>query len=60
LSVSYGFSVAIFGGFAPFAATWLITGTGSPLAPSILVVLAGLVSAISIWTMKEPRNAPLE
>lgn len=60
LSVSYGFSVAIFGGFAPFVATWLISSTGSPLSPAILVVGAGLASAIAIWSMKEVRNNPLD
>ncbi len=60
LSVSYGFSVAIFGGFAPFVATWLISSTGNPLSPAYLVMAAGLASAISIWIMKECRNVPLE
>ncbi len=60
LSVSYGFSVAIFGGFSPFAATWLISSTGSPLSPAYLVMAAGAASAISIWSMKECMNDPLE
>jgi len=60
LSVSYGFAVAIFGGFAPFAATWLISTTGSPLSPAYLVMAAGAASALSIWSMAECRNVPLE
>ena len=60
LSLSYGFSVAIFGGFAPFAATWLIGATANPIAPAYLVMAAGAASAIAIWTMQECRNAPLE
>jgi MHS family proline/betaine transporter-like MFS transporter len=60
LSVSYGFSVAIFGGFSPFAATWLIGWTANPLAPAYLVMAAGLASALAIWSMKECRNVPLE
>jgi MFS transporter, MHS family, proline/betaine transporter len=60
LSVSYGFSVAIFGGFAPFAATWLIASSGNPLAPAYLVMAAGAASAIAIWSMREVRNVPLE
>ncbi len=59
LSLSYGFSVAIFGGFAPFAAQWLIGATGNPISPAYLVIAAGVASAIAIWTMKECRNAPL-
>ncbi len=60
LSVSYGFSVAIFGGFSPFVATYLISSTGNPLSPAYLVMAAGLASAIAITTMREPRNVPLE
>ncbi len=60
LSVSYGFSVAIFGGFAPLAATWLIGATGSPLSPAYLVMAAGAASALSIWSMRECKNVPLE
>jgi len=59
LSVSYGFSVAIFGGFSPFAASWLITSTGNPLSPAYLVMGAGVASALAIWSMREPRNNPL-
>ncbi|HEY0421029.1 MAG TPA: MFS transporter, partial [Acetobacteraceae bacterium] len=60
LSLSYGFSVAIFGGFAPFAATWLINSTGNPLSPAYLVMAAGAASAIAIWSMKECMNDPLD
>ncbi|HTB43496.1 MAG TPA: MFS transporter [Acetobacteraceae bacterium] len=60
LSVSYGFSVAIFGGFSPFVAAWLISATGSPLSPAWLVMAAGAASVISIWSMTEHRNAPLD
>lgn len=59
LSVSHGFSVAIFGGFSPFAATWLISSTGSPLSPAYLVMAAGAASALSIWSMKECKIDPL-
>jgi MHS family proline/betaine transporter-like MFS transporter len=60
LSLSYGFSVAIFGGFAPFVAQWLIGTTGNPISPAYLVMAAGLASALAIWSMPEPRNVPLE
>jgi MHS family proline/betaine transporter-like MFS transporter len=60
LSVSYGFAVAIFGGFSPFAATWLISATGNPLAPAFLVMAAGATSALAVWSMRECRNAPLD
>jgi len=60
LSLSYGFSVAIFGGFAPFVAQWLVSATGSPVSPAYCVIAAAFVSVIAVWTMKEPMNNPLD
>jgi len=34
IAFSYSISVTIFGGFAPFFATWLVKQTGDPLSPS--------------------------
>ena len=53
LSVSYGFAVAIFGGFAPYIATSLVHWTGDPLAPSYYVMAAALVSGIAVLFVKE-------
>src|ERR1700736_670896 len=46
IGVSLGFSTAvtIFGGFAPFVATWLIARTGNPLSPSYYLIFAALLS----------------
>ncbi|MFI5014518.1 MAG: MFS transporter [Hyphomicrobiales bacterium] len=60
LSLSYGFAVAIFGGFAPFVAQWLVGATGNPMSPAFYVLAAALASVIAVWTMKEPMNNPLE
>jgi MHS family proline/betaine transporter-like MFS transporter len=53
MSVGYALSVAIFGGFAPFIATWLIQATGTPIAPTFYLIAAGLVSAATIATFRE-------
>jgi MHS family proline/betaine transporter-like MFS transporter len=53
MSVSYALAVAIFGGFAPFIAVWLIQQTGTPIAPTYYLIAAGLVSAATIATFKE-------
>jgi MHS family proline/betaine transporter-like MFS transporter len=53
MSVSYALAVAIFGGFAPFIATWLIQATGTPIAPTYYLIASGLVSAATIWTFRE-------
>ncbi|HWZ66194.1 MAG TPA: MFS transporter, partial [Stellaceae bacterium] len=46
IGVSLGFSTAvtIFGGFAPFVATWLIAQTGNPLSPSYYLIFTALLS----------------
>jgi len=53
MSVGYSLAVAIFGGFAPFIATWLIRATGTPIAPTYYLIAAGLVSAATIATFRE-------
>jgi MFS transporter, MHS family, proline/betaine transporter len=58
LSVSYGFAVAIFGGFAPYISTFLVKVTGDPLAPSFYVMAAALVSGIAVLFVHERHRAP--
>jgi MHS family proline/betaine transporter-like MFS transporter len=60
LSVSYGFAVVLFGGFAPLISTWLVAVTGNPFAPAFYVMTGGALSAIAILSMKEYANVPLD
>lgn len=53
LSVSYGFAVAIFGGFAPLICTGLISSTGDPLAPAYYVIGSGVLSFVATLFIKE-------
>ena len=48
LSVSYSLGVAIFGGFAPFISAWLITATGSKIAPAFYVAFGVVVSLVAL------------
>jgi MFS transporter, MHS family, proline/betaine transporter len=59
MSIGYSLAVALFGGFAPYVATWLIARTGSPLAPTLYVMGAAVVSAITIATHKETAHESL-
>jgi MHS family proline/betaine transporter-like MFS transporter len=59
MSIGYSFAVAIFGGFAPYIATWLIERTGSPLSPSLYVIAAAAISSIVIWRLKETAHERL-
>ena len=60
MSSGYALAVAIFGGFAPFIATWLIQVTGSPVSPTYLYLLpAAVISLLVIWSMKETAGTKL-
>lgn len=60
LSVGYGLATAIFGGFAPFIATALISGTGSPLAPTFYVIGAALISGAVVLAIRETAHHTLK
>ena len=48
LSIGYNIAVAVFGGFAPFIATWLIGVTGSNLAPSYYLIAAATITFLVV------------
>lgn len=47
LSIAYNAAVTVFGGFAPFILTWLISSTGTALAPSFYLLVIAMVSLCS-------------
>src|SRR5437763_3441020 len=55
LSVGYNIAVAIFGGFAPFIATFLVHETGSTQAPAFYVIAAAVVTGLIL--LKVPGTA---
>jgi MHS family proline/betaine transporter-like MFS transporter len=59
MSTGYSLAVAIFGGFAPFIATWLIDQTKSPIAPVYYVIVCAIVSAIVIMGLRETAHEKL-
>ena len=56
VSLSFSTAVTIFGGFAPFIATWLIAETGDPLSPSFYLVVTAAMSAAAL-AMIQLRSA---
>ena len=52
IAFSYSISVTIFGGFAPFVATWLIAETGDPLSPSYYLMATALLSIIALLAIQ--------
>jgi MHS family proline/betaine transporter-like MFS transporter len=59
MTSGYALAVAIFGGFAPFIAIWLIDRFGSPLAHTFYLIAAAIVSTIVIAMMRETAHEPL-
>jgi MHS family proline/betaine transporter-like MFS transporter len=49
LAISYGASVAIFGGFAPLLSAGLFRLPGSPEAPAYYVIFAGVFSLVATF-----------
>lgn len=60
LSIGYNIAVAIFGGFAPFIATWLIKVTGSSLAPAYYLIAAAVITFLVVLRIKETAFSPLK
>jgi len=59
MSTGYSLATSVFGGFAPFIATWLISATGSPISPTYYLIAAAVASAIVIATLKETAHEAL-
>lgn len=57
---SFNAANALFGGTAPFVATWLIGVTGSKLAPAWYLVAAAAVALIAMLLARETAGKPLE
>ena len=58
-SIGYNVSVAIFGGTAPYVATWLVDRTGNEIAPAFYVIAAAIISLATVLTMRETAGQPL-
>lgn len=61
LSIGYNVAVAVFGGFAPYIATWLIGITGgNKLAPTFYVIAAAVISFLILTRTRETAFAPMK
>jgi len=60
LSIGYNVAVAIFGGFAPFIATWLIRETANPRAPAFYVIAAAVITLVILTRIRETAFSPLK
>lgn len=53
LALAYNFAVMLFGGFAQLIVTWLISATGTPLAPAYYVMFGAVVGLCSAYFLTE-------
>ncbi|GAA5630758.1 proline/betaine transporter [Acinetobacter calcoaceticus] len=51
--IGFNLSIAVFGGSAPYLATYLIYITESPTSPALIPILTGIIALITVLTMKE-------
>lgn len=58
-ALSFNLANAIFGGSAPFIATWLVKVTGSNMAPAWYLVGISVFALIGMIAAKERSHAPL-
>ncbi|MBT8769272.1 MFS transporter [Metapseudomonas boanensis] len=56
---SFNTANALFGGTAPFVATWLISQTGDKMAPAWLLVIAAGVALLAMLMIKETAHKAL-
>jgi MFS transporter, MHS family, proline/betaine transporter len=60
MSLVYALGVAIFGGFGQFIVTWLISATGSPIAPAYYVMACALATLFALTAIPEMKGRALE
>lgn len=59
MTTGYALATAVFGGFAPYIASWLIQKTGNPVSWVYYVMAAATVTGIVIYRLKESAHEPL-
>jgi MHS family proline/betaine transporter-like MFS transporter len=52
VALAFSISVTIFGGFAPFVATWLIARTGDPLSPAYYLMATAALSIVALMAIQ--------
>jgi MHS family proline/betaine transporter-like MFS transporter len=58
LAVSFNVSLTVFGSTAPYASTWLVATTGSPLAPAFYLSAAATVGLVAVMIgLRDPEPA---
>ena len=56
LTTAYNLQSMVFGGFAPFIASWLIATTGVPISISYFIIGTALLSAVAVAALRETAH----
>ena len=59
LTTAYNLQSMIFGGFAPFIASWLIGQTGEPMSLSYFIMFGAIISAVALLFIPETAGKEL-
>ncbi len=59
MGIAFALAAAVVGGTTPYMATWLISATGSPLAPGYLLMASAVVTLLTLLTMRETAGQAL-
>lgn len=59
LSLSFNIGTILGGGIMPYAATWLISASGSLLAPGWLLIGACVIALLSLLAVRETSRSEL-
>ncbi|WP_156690528.1 MFS transporter [Mycobacterium sp. Marseille-P9652] len=59
LSIGFNVAVSAFGGTTPLIAESLVAGTGNPMVPAYMLMLAGVIGAVTLFFTPEVAGRPL-
>lgn len=59
MAIAYNIAVMIFGGFAPFVVSWLISYFATPVAPAYYVIFGALAGISACFFLEESRAEAL-
>jgi len=60
LTIAYNLLSMIFGGFAPFIASWLIATTGEPISLAYFIMFGAALSGVAILMLRETAHSSLQ
>lgn len=54
--LGYNITLGVAGGLSPMVATWLVHRLHDDLSPAYMIIAAGLISVVAVWSIKELKN----